>query len=164
MFIEKLKEFPRGRIVYVDETGMDQFLYREYARAPRGQKVFGSVSGKKYKRVSIVAAQCDGRVLAPLEYGGTTDSTLFEFWFEQNLLPQLPAKAVIVMDNATFHRKEVLRRLAGEAGYSLLFLPPYSPDLNPIEHFWAWLKRKMQDLLQNFDDFDTALSPCFQLV
>lgn len=111
---------------------MDQFLYREYARALRGKKVYGVISGKKYKRTSIVAGKCGDKIFAPLQYAGTTDSVLFEYWFEHLLLPEVPAKSVIVMDNASFHRKEVLRKLAVKAGCSLLFLPAYSPDLNPI--------------------------------
>lgn len=150
-------------MIYLDETGMDQFLYREHARAPRGEKAYGIISGKKYKRVSVVAGECCGRIIAPLEYSGTTDGVLFEYWFENRLLKEVPAKSVIVMDNATFHRKEVLRSLAAKAGCSVLFLPPYSPDLNPIEMFWAWLKRKLLALLPFFDDFDAALSACFIL-
>lgn len=142
---------------------MDQFLYREYARSVRGQKVYGVISGKKYKRVSIVAAKCCDRVFAPLEYSGTTDSTLFEYWFEHMLLREVSENSVIVLDNASFHRKEKLRVLAKQHRCSLLFLPPYSPDLNPIETFWAWLKRKLQALLPVYNTFDEALWDCFQL-
>lgn len=149
-------------MVYIDETGMDQFLYREHARATRGEKVYGLVSGKKYKRVSVVAGKYGGRILAPLEYSGTTDSILFEYWFENLLLKEVLDKSVIVMDNDAFHCRETLNALATKAGCSILFLPPYSPDLNPIEHFWAWLKRKLQELLPLFDNFDSALSSCFQ--
>ena len=152
---------PANQIVYVDECGMDQFLYREHARAPRGEKVYGIISGKKYKRTSVVAAQCEGRIFAPLAYEGTTDSVLFEYWFEHILLPELSSGYLIVMDNASFHRKGVLSLLAAKASCSLLFLPPYSPDLNPIEHFWAWLKSKLRDLLPLFHSFDNALEACF---
>ena len=85
----------------------------------------------------MVAAQRQGEILAPLEYEGTMGSHLFEYWFEHILLPELPRKTVIVMDNASFHRKNALCQIAESFDCSLLFLPPYSPDLNPIEHFWA---------------------------
>jgi len=142
---------------------MDQFLYREYARAPRGEKACGIISGRKYKRVSVVAGKCGDRILAPLEYAGITDSVVFEYWFSKLLLKELPPKSVIVMDNASFHRKEILHKLAEGYDCSLLFLPPYSPDLNPIEKFWAWLKRKLREILPSADSFDSALSACFHL-
>ena len=151
-------------MVYVDEVGIDQFMYRPYARALRGEKVFGQISGRKYQRVGIVAGQCDKKILAPLAYSGTCDHVLFEHWFEHCLLKELLPGQTIVMDNAAFHRKAVLRGLAEKANCSILFLPPYSPDLNPIENFWAWLKQILRSSLAAFDSFDNALLTCFQLV
>ena len=140
---------------------MDSFLYRKHARALRGEKVVAEISGKKFKRISIVAGKCGKNIISPLSYKGTADSELFEFWFEHGLLAELPEGKTIVVDNATIHRKAKLRELAENAGCSVLFLPPYSPDLNPIENFWAWIKRKMQDNLKLFDNFDDALFDCF---
>jgi len=82
----------------VDETGIDTYLYREYGYAPRGHKISTAVSGRKYKRVGIVAAQRGKEIISPLVYAGTMDGGLFEFWFEKQLLPALPSDAVIVMD------------------------------------------------------------------
>ena len=90
-------------MAYVDETGTDTYLYREYGYAPRGHKVDAAVSGRKQKRVGIVAAQLGREIISPLAYSGTMDSSLFEFWFENQLLPALPPDTVIVMDNASFH-------------------------------------------------------------
>jgi len=73
--------------VYVDETGIDTFVYRDYAYAKRGEKVLGFISGKKYKRVGIVAALMNKKIVSPLQYDGTMDSVLFELWFEKCLLP-----------------------------------------------------------------------------
>jgi hypothetical protein len=115
----------------VDETGVDTYLHREYAYSPKGVAVYGMVSGHKYKRIGIVAAQMGKQIVAPLQYEGTMDRDLFELWFQQCLLPALPEASVIVMDNASFHRKKQLIPLAEEAGHRLIFLPPYSPELNP---------------------------------
>ena len=123
--------------MYVDEVGIDQYLYRPYARAPRGELVYGKVSGKKYKRTSIVAGLCNKNIIAPLQYSGTMDSTLFLFWFTTMLLPCILPGSMIVMDNARFHCKSTLSEVAEQAGCHILFLPPYSPDLNLIENFWA---------------------------
>jgi len=71
--------------------------------------------------------------VAPMIYDGTTDSILFEYWFEHSLLKAIPKYSVIILDNATFHRKSKLRLLAEQSDCEVLFLPPYSPDLNPTE-------------------------------
>ena len=137
-------------------------MHRDYARAPRGEAVYGAVSGRKFKRAGIVSAQCEGKIIAPLQYEGTMNGTLFVYWFEHILLAEVSAGAVIVMDNATFHRKKVLHHIAEKADCFLIFLPPYSPDLNPIEHFWAWFKRKLRELLLSYGNFDDAFTACFQ--
>ena len=133
VFIERLKDMALEHLLYVDESGIDKFLYREHARSPRGQKVISKVSGQKFSRVNIVAGICQGKWVAPLEYCGTTDSVLFEFWFENYLLKEVEEGSTIILDNATFHKKSVLPDLAKRHNCEVLFLPPYSPDLNPIE-------------------------------
>jgi transposase len=147
--------------VYVDETGIEQCLYRPYARAAKGQPVYGQISGKKYKRTSIVAGQCDGRIVAPLQYSGTMDSALFLLWFITMLLPCLIPGSVIVMDNARFHCKSKLLTAAHAAECRIIFLPAYSPDLNRIEHFWAWLKARLRNILPLFSSLDDAITDCF---
>jgi transposase len=149
-------------IVYVDETGLDEYIYREYARAPRGEVVTGKISGKKYERTNILAGKCGDTILAPIEYNGKTDHALFEFWFVAFFLPLLAAGSVIVMDNASFHRKAVLIALAAEAGCRVIFLPPYSPDLNPIEKYWACLKKKIKKIVSTSDSLSDAIYSCFQ--
>jgi transposase len=69
---------------------------------------------------------------------------------------------VVIMDNATFHRKKALRSIAERFGLRVIFLPPYSPDLNPIEKFWSWLKGKLRSVLRFFPSLDHAISACFQ--
>jgi len=134
-------------IAYVDETGIDQYLYWQYGYAPREKTVHGVIRGRRYARVGVVAARMGKEIIAPYRYDGTMDHKLFEDWFENNLLPALPKETVIVMDNASFHRKEQLYCLAQKPECFLMFLPPYALQLNPIEHFWAWLKRCLQKIL-----------------
>lgn len=140
---------------------MDTFIYREYAYSKRGQKVTGFISGKKYKRTGIVAALMGKKILSPLQYSGSMDSILFEHWLENYLMQNLPPNTTIVMDNASFHPKRRLIPLVQKYGHNIIFLPPYSPELNPIENFWAWLKGKMQKVLLEYNKFDDALCYCF---
>jgi len=154
-------KIPPELIVYVDECGIDKYLYREYGRAERGKPVYGKISGKKYKRVGVAAGLCCGNIISPIVYDGSMDSRLFECWFSDMLLSAVPQNGVIIMDNATFHRKKRLTTLAESVGCSVAFLPPYSPDLNPIEHFWAWLKRHLRKTLPDHISFDDAIMAAF---
>ena len=78
-------------------------------------------------------------------YDCSINSDVFYSWVIQLLLPELPKNSVIVMDNATFHKRLDIQELIEEAGHTILWLPPYSPDLNPIEQMWAWVKRKRKE-------------------
>jgi len=150
-------------ITYVDETGIDQYLYRRYGYAPRGKLVHDLIRGRRYAHVGVVAARMGKEIIAPYRYDRTMDHELFEDWFENNLLSALPKGTVIVMNNASFHlhRKDQLYCLAQKQEYFLIFLPPYAPQLNPIEHFWAWLKRCLQKILPLLPSFDEALFAAF---
>ena len=97
-----------SRIAYIDETGINIYLYREYTYLLKRTSVYGKISGRKFKRAGIAAAQMDGKIISPLQYEGTMDSSLFEQWFEQCLCQAFPKEFVIVMDNAAFHRKSRL--------------------------------------------------------
>lgn len=160
---EQIKDIPPEKIAYVDECGINTYLYREYGYASRGQQVFGRISGRRYQRCGIVAAKMGHQIIAPFQYSGTMDSRLFDFWFSHQLLPSLDKGTVIVMDNASFHSKKRLTAAAQSVGCTLLFLPPYSPELNPIEKFWAWLKRCLRNILPSAPSFDAALFTTFQL-
>jgi transposase len=151
-------------IVYIDEMGIDTFIYRAYAYSKRGVKVVGRISGKKYKRTSIVAAKLGKNIIAPLQYGGSMDARLFEQWFEFCLIPLLPPNSTTALDNASFHNKKRLNSLAKEYGHEIIFLPPYSPELNEIENFWGWLKCTLKKVIHIFDNFDDALRYCFNII
>ena len=99
-----------------------------------------------------------------LVYEGTTDASFFEGWFEDILIKQLKKLRkcdAIVMDNASFHNKENLTEIAEEHGFKLIFLPPFSPEYNPIEHLWANLKKFLRKNLRNYDSLDKAIDAYF---
>ena len=131
-FLRRIKRISAKNLVYVDECGIDKYLFREYARALRGQKVMGKASGKKFQRMNIIAGICQGKWVAPFVYDCSTDGDLVEFWFENCLLKELKRGKFIVMDNASFHRKARLTELADAMNCKVIFLPSYSPDLNPL--------------------------------
>ena len=84
-------------------------------------------------------------------------ASVFENWFEEELLKKLPKDHVIIMDNAAFHKKEVLYQIAKKYSQELIFLPPYSPEYNPIEHTWSALKRKVASCVHLYSSVSQAL-------
>jgi len=123
----------------------------------RGEKVEDVKRGRKFDRTNVIAAKCNGEIWAPKTYKHTTNSAFFEDWFEFDLLSVVPCGHTIIMDNASFHRKKYLRKIAERYGVRILFLPPYSPDFNPIEQFWANLKKWLRDNILLFKNLALAI-------
>ena len=96
-----------------------------------------------------------------MTYKGTCNSALFEIWVEKILLPELMPGQIIIMDNATFHKSERTKMLIESVGCELLFLPPYSPDFNPIEKFWAWFKGQVREVIGTFLSLEEAINHVF---
>ena len=93
-----------------------------------------------------IAGLNNGKIIAPFCYKGTCDTNLFTIWVSNFLVPVLLPGQIVIMDNATFHKSELTKSLIEQANCKLVFLPAYSPDLNPIEKFWANLKTKSKKL------------------
>ena len=89
---------------------------------------------------NAIAAWCNRKLLAPFLINSSVNSEVFFTWIKESLIPELPDNSVIVIDNATFHKRSDIQLLLTDAGHDILWLPPYSPDLNPIEEVWAWIK------------------------
>lgn len=163
VYLEQIKGYRKDQLVYVDESGIDKFLHKAYGWAKRGKVVYGEVCGRRYQRESFVAAKCGSKILAPFCYKGTCNTALFNTWIEKLLVPELTPGQVVVMDNAAFHKSEKTRELIEKAGCRLVFLPPYSPDLNPIEVFWANFKRLVARIAQKFEKLEQAIDQAFIL-
>ncbi len=96
-------------------------------------------------------------------FNGSCNTRLFEGWVEQCLIKELKAGQVVIMDNAAFHRSQKTKNLIESVGCKLIFLPPYSPDLNPIEKFWANMKRWLEYNIANFQQFYDAIYYFFKM-
>jgi len=140
---------------------MEEYFYRERGRALRGKKIIGEISGRRYQRTSIIAGKCGKKIYAPFAHKNITNSEIFNMWLEKCLLPETGPGKTIVMDNATFHKNKRTKEIIEEARCKLIYLPPYSPDLNPIERFWSWLKRKIRSIVNNFTSLDSVLNSIF---
>ena len=110
----------------------------------------------------MVAGLTNGELIAPMTYEETMTSDFFMEWFKMQLLLALKTPHVIVMDNASFHPKNILDELCIQDRHFFLPLPPYSPDLNPIEQAWAILKKKVTDLLREVPNIFECLERFFK--
>ena len=131
--------------VYVDESGFSNADVRRYAYAPKGISVSDKISGShRYTSTSLIAARIGDSFTAPVLFQGACDTLAFNAWLEHQLCPLLDETHVVILDNAPFHKSSKTVRLIAQTNASLLFLPPYAPDLNPIEKDFANIKRNRQ--------------------
>jgi transposase len=133
--------FDARRLVFVDESGFHTSMTRLRARAPRGRRAYGRVPRKRGRNQTLIASiTLEGAVGESVSIEGATDSDLFEAYVEGFLAPSLRTGQVVVLDGLGAHRTQKVRELIEARGADLLFLPPYSPDLNPIEEAFSKVK------------------------
>ena len=159
--MRKIARIPEENRVYIDECGIKEQLKREYGWAAIGTKVEDCKRGQTFHRVNVVAAAIhDGngvKRFAPECYQHTMTGEKFENWVRNTLFKYNIAGKTIIMDNAMFHRKKRLMEMCAQANVNLLFLPPYSPDFNPIEKDWANMKHSLKDSAPLCNLLETAI-------
>lgn len=128
------------RFVFVDECSTNISLSPIYARAPRGERARGKAPKNWGKNVSLICAIDSGGVKPSMSVEGAVDGKAFESYVEHLLARKLKRGQIVVMDNLSVHKSKRVKRLIEEAGCELVFLPPYSPDFNPIEEAFSKLK------------------------
>ena len=135
----------RGKqLVHVDECGFVPTITRRYAYAPKGRRVYGLTAGHRRPRTSLIAARRDEGFPVPCLFEGPCETEVFNCWLDTMLCPRLTDAHVVIMDNAAVHQSPETARLIEQAGSSLLFLSPYSPDFNPIEKDFAAIKKNRE--------------------
>lgn len=128
------------RLVFIDETWAKTNMTRTHGRCARGQRLVDRVPHGHWKTMTFLAAlRCD-RIDAPFVLDGPINGEWFLAYVQQLLIPTLSPGDVVIMDNLGSHKGKAVRRAIRRAGAHLIFLPPYSPDLNPIEQVFAKLK------------------------
>jgi transposase len=128
------------RLVFIDETWAKTNMTRRHGRCARGARLVAKVPHRRWRTLTFLAAlRCD-RIEAPCVIDGPINGISFLAYVEQSLLPTLSTGDIVIMDNLGSHKRQAVRQLIRAAGAKLFFLPPYSPDLNPIEQVFAKLK------------------------
>jgi transposase len=140
-----------ANVVYFDESGFAKHSYRPHGWAKRGEKVFGKISGNNRKAINLIMAQRGSEWLAPMLFERSCTRHTVAAWMEQALLPELRPNSLVIMDNAPFHNKPHMKEILERHGHTMLALPKYSPDFNPIEQSFAILKRRRQFSSQSID-------------
>ena len=128
------------RLVFIDETWTTTNMARSRGRAPRGQRCHGAVPHGHWKTTTFVGALRREQLMAPMVTDGPMDGEMFRAYTRHFLAPVLRPGDIVVLDNLASHKVAGVREAIEEAGATLVYLPPYSPDLNPIEKFFAKLK------------------------
>ena len=129
-----------AHLVFVDKTGTATNMARRYGRSLRGQRLVGHVPHGHWKTTTFVAGLRLGGLTAPCTIDGAMDGMTFRAYVEQILAPTLTAGDIVIMDNLAAHKVAAVREAIAAVGAELRYLPPYSPDLNPIEQAFAKLK------------------------
>jgi transposase len=132
--------FDPGKLVFVDETGTATNMARLRGRCRRGMRLVAYVPHGHWKTTTLVAALRSDAVTAPFVVDAPMNGEIFLAYLEQCLAPTLSPGDVVIMDNLSAHKVAGVRELIEATGARLLYLPPYSPDLNPIEQLFAKLK------------------------
>ena len=130
--------------MFLDESGASTQMTRNYGRAPSGERVAEGTPQSHWRTVTMLAALTTQGLQAPMIIESPTDSDVFLAYLEQVLCPQLRPGQVVIMDNLSAHRVAGVEQLIAATGARLVYLPPYSPDFNPIEQAWSKIKQLLR--------------------
>jgi transposase len=139
-WFERQTDLDPQRLVFIDETWASTNMARRYGRSPRGERLRSGVPHGHWRTTTFVAGLRLAGLVAPMVLDGPINGLAFQAYVEQVLVPELKLGDIVVMDNLGSHKGAGVRAAIEAAGASLLYLPPYSPDFNPIENAFSKLK------------------------
>lgn len=154
--MEEIKGIDQSMRVYSDESGIDDNEVVVRGWAPRGKRCYAKKRGVRKTRYNITAALNSNQLFAPFLFEGYSNASVYETYVERILVPLLKPGMVLIIDNARFHKSKKVIALVEAVGCRVIFLPPYSPDLNPIEHHWAAVKHGIRKAAEKMKDFYKA--------
>ena len=156
---EQIASIDPLRLVFVDESGATTEMTRRYGRAPGGQRVREATPAGHWRTLTVLGAMSADGLIATMTIEAPTDREVFLGYLEEVLCPRLKPGQIVVMDNLSSHKVAGVCELIQAAGAELLYLPPYSPDFNPIEKCWSKLKQKLRSLkARTLDALETAVA------
>jgi transposase len=152
-------------LIFLDESGITTTMTRLYGRAPAGQRVVEATPQSHWNVVTLIGGLRLSGMVAPMTVEAATDGDVFLAYVEHFLCPVLRPGDVVVMDNLSAHKVNGVRDLIEAVGAQLLYLPPYSPDLNPIEKAWSKIKQILRATkARTAETLDQAISEALRLI
>lgn len=150
---------PVEKLVFLDESGAQTNMTRTHGRAPRGVKVIDKVPHGHWHTTTMISAIRTSGPFAAAMVSGATDGDVFRSYVEYVLVPELTPGDVVILDNLRPHKVAGVKQMIESAGAMLLYLPPYSPDFNPIENMWSKVKRHLRSAAaRTFDALQRAVT------
>ena len=142
LFREQIDHFKQESrsLVFLDESGFAHDMPSTHGYALKGKRCFGKHDWGAKGRTNAIGALLNGLLLTVSLFDVTIDAIIFTEWIKQDLIPKLPPHSIVIMDSASFHKGKEMQEAIEKSGHTLLYLPTYSPDLNPIEQKWAQAK------------------------
>lgn len=173
-FQNRINKLSKNMIYYFDESGFDLNSNNEYGYAKVGQRLSIPTSGRRGERLNVLAARDNNHnLISPKIYDCSIDKNIFKEYLKNHLLPNIPKNSVIILDNAKFHHDskkelknksiETIKDIYNQFNVTMIYLPSYSPDLNPIEKKWAQVKywyKKLKNNYKNKREFLEMLLRC----
>lgn len=158
-FLELIATIDLERLLFLDESGITTTMTRLYGRAAAGQRVHEATPQSHWTVVTLIGALRVSGMVAPMTVEAATDGEIFLAYVEHFLCPELRPEDVVIMDNLSAHKVDGVRQLIETTGARLLYLPPYSPDLNPIEKAWSKIKQILRALkARSTETLDQAIT------
>ena len=165
LFLRHREGLNAHKLIFFDESGVNLSMARRYGRGYRGARVEGYVPKNWGESVTLIAGIGHRGLMAPLILNGSMTGDAFEAYIEQAVVPHIGPGDVLVWDNLGAHRRARVRDLVEMAGASILFLPPYSPDLNPIELAWSKLKTLLRgSVARSPEALESAVADAFSSI
>lgn len=151
--------------MFLDESGATTEMTRRYGRAPGNQRVGEAVPQGHWRTVTMLAALTAAGFEAPMTIESPTDGDIFLAYLEQVLCPRLRPGQIVILDNLAAHKVDGVQRLVESSGARLLYLPPYSPDFNPIEQAWSKIKQRLRAAkARTIEALDTAIADALSTI
>jgi transposase len=153
------------KLVFLDESGINTAMARRYGRCPQHERLVDSAPAGLWQSNTLLAAvRLDG-VLAPMVLDGPVNGDSFAGYIERSLVPELEPGDIVVMDNLPAHKNQRVTQAIEAIGCSLVYLPPYSPDFNPIENMWSKVKASLRKAAaRTFDSVVDAVAEALRAV